>query len=216
MGHRCCANSMDGPWMLFRPAAGPQRWDINAVTRAAPPRLSAPGQARHSLDKRNRRGSVRTRSGRQAATLKPKAREYPRRPQHPRERPLDFLGQPRQRHVKRQSLRGRCACGPGPGPGGTAVAALDFAEPADQVHASAQRASVKIGNPLTAGLARGADQHLPIGPDPAQPRAAAAVRIDRPGAAPVTGHQPPVRGELRRARPAPSSSRRDRGPGGSR
>jgi hypothetical protein len=35
MAHRCCGNNMDGPWMLFRPAAEPQRWPTDAVSTTA-------------------------------------------------------------------------------------------------------------------------------------------------------------------------------------
>ena len=90
-----------------------------------------------------------------------------------------------------------------------AVAALDLTEPPDQAYARADLASVQVSDPVSGRLASRTDQHLAVGPDPAQPWAAAPVRIDLPGATPVTGHRPPSR-----VRQAPSGSRQDCGPAG--
>src|SRR5262249_43829825 len=75
---------------------------------------------------------------------------------------------------------------------GAAIAALDFAEAPHQPDARTDSAAIKVGNPLLAALAARTDQHLAVGPDPAQPWAAATVRIDLPGVTAITGHLPPV------------------------
>src|SRR5215470_17616 len=74
-----------------------------------------------------------------------------------------------------------------------AVAALDLPEPAHQVDARADRAPVEVIRPARVGLAAGADQHLPVVADAAQPRARTAVGIDLPGATAITRHVPSVR-----------------------
>src|SRR5215472_12445535 len=63
-----------------------------------------------------------------------------------------------------------------------AIAAFHLAETPDQADARAERAPVEVGDPSAVYLAAWADQHLAVSPDAAQPRAAAAVRVDLPGA----------------------------------
>src|ERR1700728_3760700 len=71
----------------------------------------------------------------------------------------------------------------------TAVAALDLAEPAHQVHARADRAPVQLRGPVDRRLAGRADQHLAVGPDTALPGALAPVRVDLPCTTPIAGHE---------------------------
>ena len=71
----------------------------------------------------------------------------------------------------------------------TAVAALDLAEPAHQVHARADRARVQLRGPVDRRLAGRADQHLAVGPDTALPGALTPVRVDLPCTTPIAGHE---------------------------
>jgi hypothetical protein len=137
-----------------------------------------------------------------------------RAPKDPRQRELDFLCEPRRlpqpriRHAAGRSHTARPSRAAGrsraPGPGraranggarGTrrvadvsAVAALRLAEPADQVHAQAHRAAVKLRQPVGRRLARRADEHLAVRPDPSFPGALPPVRVDLPCTTAIAGH----------------------------
>jgi hypothetical protein len=157
---------------------------------------------------------------------------------NPRQRPLDILGQARGltaarldaiRARQRASLlaaRPTRPAGPEPEPrvrgfrglaNVPAIPALDLAEPPDQVHATADRAPVKVSCPVEGRLTAWADEHLTIGPHPSFPGALPAVRVYLPRPAAIAGHpacpfsRPPT-GRPARGRPAPSGSRRCHAP----
>jgi len=140
--------------------------------------------------------------------------------QNPAERRRDLLGQSRSpgRHQRlRRTLRG---------PHMATAAALDLAEPADEIGGTAVRATIEVGLPVMGTLAYRADQHLPFALDSALPCARAANRIGLPSPAPIAGHggpfqELPAAGPLFEQRPgsqvttksrrAPCGTRRCRG-----
>jgi hypothetical protein len=146
-----------------------------------------------------------------------------RPPEDPGERRLYLLGQPGRlaetglaaERADRRRLPGDRPARLAGLPDVTAVAALDLAEPPDQVRAQAHRAPVEFTHPVDGRLARRADEHLAVGPDPSFPGALPPVRVDLPCTTAIAGHSvpilpfPPDRGRpTSRAPPALSDTRR--------
>jgi hypothetical protein len=136
------------------------------------------------LAKARARASTRTRPG--------SPRPRPGRPGTPGK--LLRTGARQRLHGTAGHIRS-CANGGRPGNGSrpgladvTAVAALSLSQPAHQVHAGTYRAPVKLGRPVNGRLARGADEHLAVGPDPSFPGALPPVRVDLPCTTAIAGH----------------------------
>ena len=164
----------------------------------AAPQRTARGRPRPRIDGGTRLRERRTvQIGRRRAGLADAGRAS-RPAEHPRQRPLDLLGQPRRLPAIRSgtmlcNARRQTSHLPGRRwsdrlADASAIPALHLAESPDQSDARADRAPVQVGHPVEGDLAVRADQHLAVATDSALPGTLPPVRVHLPGAAPIAGH----------------------------